>query len=164
MTLTRFPRDLSNISNETYETTGRKLNPVDAHVGGRIRYRRMIIGMSQETMSGKMNLTFQQIQKYEKGANRIGASALFRISKILEVPVGYFFEGLLANSTPSDQPLEPRKPDREPQLRLLMNSREGLDLNTAFAKIGDRKIRRNLIDLIRSLAQNQEASEKNENA
>ncbi len=77
---------------ELYETTGRKPNPVDVHVGSRVRYRRMIIGMSQEKLGEKMNLTFQQIQKYEKGTNRIGASRLFQLSKILEVPVGYFFE------------------------------------------------------------------------
>ncbi len=68
---------------ELYETTGRKPNPVDVHVGSRVRYRRMIIGMSQEKLGEKMNLTFQQIQKYEKGTNRIGASRLFQLSKIL---------------------------------------------------------------------------------
>ena len=78
-----------------------KPNPVDVHVGSRVRYRRMIIGMSQEKLGERMNLTFQQIQKYEKGTNRIGASRLFQLSKILEVPVGYFFEDAFANSVPS---------------------------------------------------------------
>ena len=87
---------------ELYETTGRKPNPVDVHVGSRVRYRRMIIGMSQEKLGEKMNLTFQQIQKYEKGTNRIGASRLFQLSKILEVPVGYFFEDAFANSAPAN--------------------------------------------------------------
>src|SRR5215469_10817031 len=68
-------------SDELYETTGRKPNPVDVHVGSRVRYRRMIIGMSQEKLGEKMNLTFQQIQKYEKGTNRIGASRLFQDRK-----------------------------------------------------------------------------------
>ena len=67
---------------ELYETQGRKPNPVDVHVGSRVRYRRMIVGMSQEKLGEKMNLTFQQIQKYEKGTNRIGASRLFQLSKI----------------------------------------------------------------------------------
>src|SRR5271167_161042 len=84
---------------ELYETSGRKPNPVDIHVGSRVRYRRMIVGMSQEKLGEKMNLTFQQIQKYEKGTNRIGASRLFQLSKILDVAVGYFFEDAFANST-----------------------------------------------------------------
>jgi transcriptional regulator with XRE-family HTH domain len=114
-------------SDELYETTGRKPNPVDVHVGSRVRYRRMIIGMSQEKLGEKMNLTFQQIQKYEKGTNRIGASRLFQLSKILDVPVGYFFD--------------------------FLNSREGLDLNRAFAKIQDPKVRRRVIDLVRALSE-----------
>ena len=71
---------------------GKKPNPIDAHVGSRVRLRRMLLGMSQERLGESMGLTFQQVQKYEKGANRIGASRLFHISKILDVPVGVFFE------------------------------------------------------------------------
>jgi len=71
---------------------GKKPNPIDAHVGSRVRLRRMLLGMSQERLGNSIGLTFQQVQKYEKGANRIGASRLYHISNILDVPVGFFFE------------------------------------------------------------------------
>ncbi|MGO9486330.1 MAG: helix-turn-helix domain-containing protein [Rhodomicrobium sp.] len=138
---------------ELYETPGRKPNPVDVHVGSRVRYRRMIIGMSQEKLGERMNLTFQQIQKYEKGTNRIGASRLFQLSKILEVPVGYFFEDAFANSAPSNPLQGMREPEQEAVLLDFLNSREGLDLNRAFAKIHDPKVRRRVIDLVRALSE-----------
>ena len=135
------------------ECNGRKPNPVDVHVGSRVRYRRTIIGMSQEKLGEKMNLTFQQIQKYEKGTNRIGASRLFQFSKILEVPVGYFFEDAFASSA-SPNPLHGlHEPAQETVLLDFLNSREGLDLNRAFAKIHDPKVRRRVIDLVRSLTE-----------
>jgi len=140
-------------SEELYETTGRKPNPVDIHVGSRVRYRRMIIGMSQEKLGEKMNLTFQQIQKYEKGTNRIGASRLFQLSKILDVPVGYFFEDAFANSAPAHAAAGLAEPEQETFLLDFLNSREGLDLNRAFAKIHDPKVRRRVIDLVRALSE-----------
>ena len=140
-------------SEELYETSGRKPNPVDVHVGSRVRHRRMIIGMSQEKLGEKMNLTFQQIQKYEKGTNRIGASRLFQLSKILDVPVGYFFEDAFANSTPAYAAPGLREPEQEGFLLDFINSREGLDLNRAFSKIQDAKVRRRLIDLVRALSE-----------
>jgi transcriptional regulator with XRE-family HTH domain len=137
---------------DLYETTGRKPNPVDVHVGSRVRYRRMIIGMSQEKLGEKMNLTFQQIQKYEKGTNRIGASRLFQLSRILEVPVGYFFEDAFANAAPTHAMHGLHEPEQEGYLLDFLNSREGLDLNKAFAKIQDAKVRRRVIDLVRALS------------
>ena len=137
---------------DLYETTGRKPNPVDVHVGSRVRYRRMIIGMSQEKLGEKMNLTFQQIQKYEKGTNRIGASRLFQLSRILEVPVGYFFEDAFANAAPAQAMHGLHEPEQEGYLLDFLNSREGLDLNKAFAKIQDPKVRRRVIDLVRALS------------
>ena len=137
---------------DLYETTGRKPNPVDVHVGSRVRYRRMIIGMSQEKLGERMNLTFQQIQKYEKGTNRIGASRLFQLSKILEVPVGYFFEDAFANAAPAQAMQGLHEPEQEGYLLDFLNSREGLDLNKAFAKIQDPKVRRRVIDLVRALS------------
>ena len=137
---------------DLYETQGRKPNPVDVHVGSRVRYRRMIIGMSQEKLGEKMNLTFQQIQKYEKGTNRIGASRLFQLSKILEVPVGYFFEDAFANAAPAQATHGLHEPEQEGYLLDFLNSREGLDLNKAFAKIHDPKVRRRVIDLVRALS------------
>src|SRR5579863_7500014 len=68
-------------------------NPIDKHVGSRVRMRRMMLGMSQEKLGNSLSLTFQQVQKYEKGTNRIGASRLQQISHILQVPVAFFFEG-----------------------------------------------------------------------
>jgi transcriptional regulator with XRE-family HTH domain len=138
---------------EMFETTGRKPNPVDVHVGSRVRYRRMIVGMSQEKLGEKMNLTFQQIQKYEKGTNRIGASRLFQLSKILDVPVGYFFEDAFHNSAPAPALQGMHEPEQEAYLLDFLNSREGLDLNRAFAKIQDPKVRRRVIDLVRALSE-----------
>jgi transcriptional regulator with XRE-family HTH domain len=140
-------------NDEFFETSGRKPNPVDVHVGSRVRYRRMIVGMSQEKLGEKMNLTFQQIQKYEKGTNRIGASRLFQLSKILDVPVGYFFEDAFANSAPSHAIQGLHEPEQEGFLLDFLNSREGLDLNKAFAKIQDPKVRRRVIDLVRALSE-----------
>ena len=149
---------------ELYETQGRKPNPVDVHVGSRVRYRRMIIGMSQEKLGEKMNLTFQQIQKYEKGTNRIGASRLFQLSKILEVPVGYFFEDAFANSAPSHAMPGMREPEQEAVLLDFLNSREGLDLNRAFAKIHDPKVRRRVIDLVRALSEEKPEAKESQTA
>ena len=140
---------ITSSSEELYETTGRKPNPIDVRVGSRVRYRRMIIGMSQEALGAKMNLTFQHIQKYEKGTNRIGASRLFQLSKNLEVPVGYFFEDAFANSAPVNP--APVLPPPDAALIDFLNSREGLDINKAFTKIYDPKVRRRIIDLIRAL-------------
>ena len=129
----------------------RKPNPIDIHVGGRIRLRRMMSGLSQERLGEQMGLTFQQIQKYEKGANRVGASRLFQLAQVLEVPVSYFFDDLeledqrhargFAESKTQDFVLE------------FLNSREGLELNRAFVRIQDPQVRRRVIDLIRSLAE-----------
>src|SRR5436190_11215269 len=79
---------------ETEERGSRRANPVDVHVGSRVRLRRMLLGMSQEKLGEQLGLTFQQIQKYEKGINRIGASRLFDLSQVLAVPVQFFYEEL----------------------------------------------------------------------
>ncbi|MDX2263585.1 MAG: helix-turn-helix transcriptional regulator [Hyphomicrobiales bacterium] len=136
---------------EGYESSGRKPNPVDIHVGSRVRLRRLVIGMSQEKLGEKMNLTFQQIQKYEKGTNRIGASRLFQLSQILEVPMSFFFED--APMRPSAQ-MQPGMAESKTEAFLMdfLNTREGLELNRAFVKVSDPKVRRKIIDLVRSLA------------
>lgn len=128
----------------------RKPNPIDVHVGGRIRLRRMMNGLSQERLGEHMGLTFQQIQKYEKGANRVGASRLFQLAQVLEVPVSYFFDDL---DTGSDQPGLSgfSEPGSQDFVLEFLNSREGLELNRAFVKIQDPEIRRRVIDLVRSL-------------
>ena len=130
---------------------GKKPNPVDTHVGSRVRLRRMLLGMSQERLGDSMGLTFQQVQKYEKGVNRIGASRLFQISKILDVPVQFFFEEaphIGADGSPARGMAEP---DSEAFILEFLNSREGLELNRAFVKIGDAKVRKSVVDLVRAL-------------
>ena len=129
---------------------GKKPNPVDIHVGSRVRLRRMLLGMSQERLGDSMSLTFQQVQKYEKGVNRIGASRLFQISKILDVPVQFFFEEApYAGEAGSPQGMA--EPESEGFILEFLNSREGLELNRAFVKIPDAKVRKGLVDLVRAL-------------
>ncbi len=132
---------------------GKKPNPVDAHVGSRVRLRRMLLGMSQERLGESMGLTFQQVQKYEKGVNRIGASRLFQIAKILDVPVQFFFEE--APHVGGDGGGAARgiaEPDSEAFILEFLNSREGLELNRAFVKIADPKVRKSIVDLVRALS------------
>ncbi len=140
-------------SNEDKSNTNqtRKPNPVDVHVGGRIRLRRMMSGLSQEKLGEHMGLTFQQIQKYEKGANRVGASRLFQLAKVLEVPVSYFFDDLETGDSSDMAPGFAESKSQDFVLEFL-NSREGLELNRAFVKIQDPQVRRRVIDLIRSMA------------
>ena len=131
-------------------------NPVDVHVGSRIRLRRMMIGMSQERLGERLGLTFQQVQKYEKGANRVGASRLFAISRILEVPVEFFFADM-PDSIASGDTAEASKggmaePDETAFVMDFVSSSEGLQLNTAFKKIGSQETRRKIVDLVKTLA------------
>lgn len=125
-------------------------NPVDVHVGSRVRLRRMLVGMSQEKLGESMGLTFQQIQKYEKGANRIGASRLFRLSQVLDVPVQFFFEGMPPSEAGTASGMA--EPDSESFLYEFLNTRDGLELNRAFMKIKDSEQRRSIVELVRSMA------------
>ena len=129
---------------------GKKPNPVDQHVGSRVRLRRMLLGMSQERLGESMGLTFQQVQKYEKGVNRIGASRLFQISEILDVPVQFFFEE--APHSDGRKTLGMAEADSEAFILEFLNSREGLELNRAFVKIADSKVRKSVVDLVRALS------------
>ena len=137
---------------------GKKPNPVDQHVGSRVRLRRMLLGMSQERLGESMGLTFQQVQKYEKGVNRIGASRLFQISKILDVPVQFFFEEAPHIGDDGAPVRGLAEPDSEAFILEFLNSREGLELNRAFVKIGDAKVRKSVVDLVRALSANSSAS------
>ncbi len=132
--------------------SAKKPNPIDTHVGSRVRLRRMLIGMSQERLGEQMGLTFQQIQKYEKGVNRIGASRLLNLSQILDVPVQFFFDG-----APVEGVRVGDKADGESFIYEFVNSREGLELNRAFVRISDAKVRRSVIELVRSLASKRSA-------
>jgi transcriptional regulator with XRE-family HTH domain len=126
----------------------KQANPVDAHVGHRVRLRRMLIGMSQERLGELLGLTFQQVQKYEKGINRIGAGRLFEVAGILGVPVSFFYEDAEANG-PSSGFSEAGEP---PPVMEFLASGEGLQLSLAFMRIKDTKVRRRILDLVRSLS------------
>lgn len=133
------------------ERGSRRPNPVDAHVGTRVRLRRMLLGMSQEKLGEHLGLTFQQVQKYEKGVNRIGASRLFDLSRVLGVPVQFFYDEAPAGLV--DAPLAPGFAERPDETYVVdfLSTREGLELNKAFVKISDARVRRAIVDLVRSL-------------
>ena len=130
-------------------------NPIDVHVGNRVRMRRMLVGMSQEKLGQRLGLTFQQIQKYEKGANRISASRLFQMAQILGVPVQFFFEDLPRQKN-DDAPDGLGEARDQGSIMDFLGSSEGLQLNRQFARIESPAVRRSIIELVRSLA-NQEA-------
>jgi transcriptional regulator with XRE-family HTH domain len=117
-------------------------NSIDVYVGNRVRVRRKTLGMTQNGLAELLGITFQQIQKYEKGTNRIGASRLQRISEILRVPVGFFFEN--GGAGPID--------GQTSELNSFLSSKEGLALNKAFIAIEDPNIRQKLVALAKSLA------------
>jgi len=125
-------------------------NPIDSHVGSRVRLRRMMTGISQEKLGEHLGITFQQIQKYEKGINRIGASRLQSISNVLQVPVSFFFEGAPDPVGAGD--LEGFEENSSEYMIEFLSSTEGLQLNRAFSKIRDGKVRRRIVDLVKSLA------------
>jgi transcriptional regulator with XRE-family HTH domain len=124
-------------------------NPIDRHVGSRVRMRRMMLGMSQEKLGDALDLTFQQVQKYEKGTNRIGASRLQSIAHILQVPVSFFFEGA---PTGVAHPTEMGEAPSPAYLSDFLASSEGLALTKAFMRIKDPKIRRRVVDLVEAIA------------
>ena len=125
-------------------------DPVDVHVGMRLRQRRTLLGMSQEKLAKAFGVSFQQVQKYERGANRISASRLHLLTKILDVPVSYFFEGLPTSVQERPLPAEPEAPDR-------MTSRETLELVRAYYRILDPGVRKRLVDLARALGREEQS-------
>lgn len=128
-------------------------NPIDRHVGSRVRMRRVLIGMSQERLGESLSLTFQQVQKYEKGTNRIGASRLQQIASVLEVPVSFFFDG-----APGETEQRPgfAEPSSSAYVIDFLNSAEGIQLNKAFSRIRNPRIRRRIVDLVASLSEDNE--------
>src|SRR5438128_1446528 len=130
----------------------RRPNPIDIHVGSRVRFRRMLLGISQEKLGEQLGLTFQQIQKYEKGVNRIGASRLYDLSKVLNVPVQFFYEEAPVSPSSSDAASGFAEPTADSYIASFLNSREGVELNKAYARISDLKTRRAILELVRSLA------------
>ncbi|WAP70839.1 helix-turn-helix domain-containing protein [Jiella pelagia] len=135
----------------------KKPNPIDTHVGSRVRLRRTMLGMSQEKLGEALGITFQQVQKYEKGSNRIGASRLQNIADVLKVPVSYFFEDAPGSAATPRGGLEENGTDYVVDF---LSTAEGLQLNRAFVRIADPKVRKRVIDLVRSLADSHDDPQK----
>ena len=121
-------------------------NPVDKYVGSRVRMRRIMLGMSQEKLGEALGLTFQQVQKYEKGTNRVGASRIQQISEILQVPVSFLFEGGPSTIVGAGEGTSPT------YVSDFLATSEGLALTRAFTRITDAKLRRSIVDLVEKIA------------
>ncbi|WP_420393587.1 helix-turn-helix domain-containing protein [Acuticoccus sp.] len=135
-------------------------NPIDVHVGSRLKLRRAVVGMTQEKLGDQLGVTFQQVQKYEKGANRIGASRLQEIAQILTVPVSYFFEdakAAVAAGGHAEREFDYGfAEDQSVAFELSRSSPgEAHALAKAFSRIADARIRRRIIDLVETLADGQ---------
>ncbi len=127
-------------------------NNIDKHVGARLRIRRMSIGMSQERLGEALGLTFQQVQKYEKGTNRIGASRLQQIGQIIGVPPAFFFEDMPV-AIPAGSAQLSLAEDDSGSLMDFLSSAEGLMMTKAFVRIKSSRVRRKIIDLVATLAE-----------
>jgi transcriptional regulator with XRE-family HTH domain len=120
-------------------------NPVDVHVGKRIRMRRMMLNKSQTDLGRICGITFQQIQKYESGANRVSASRLQQFSKLLDVPVSFFFEGMASNAAK-------QKNAPEDLAQQLLSTKDGIELTKAFISIDDKRVRRSIVAIVEEIA------------
>jgi len=130
-----------------------KPHPVDIHVGQRLRLRRTLLGMSQEKLAEAVGLTFQQVQKYERGVNRMGSSRLFEFSRVLDVPISYFFEEMTPETARARSNMEEVPEDlvEEPEMDP-MTKRETLELVRAYYKITDPKVRKRLFEMAKVLS------------
>jgi transcriptional regulator with XRE-family HTH domain len=124
-------------------------NPVDKYVGSRVRMRRIMLGMSQEKLGEALGLTFQQVQKYEKGTNRVGASRIQQISEILQVPVSFLFEGGPSGTPSAGSFSEGTSPA---YVSDFLATSEGLALTRAFTRITDAKLRRSIVEMVEQIA------------
>src|ERR1700754_1209720 len=129
-------------------------NPVDKYVGSRVRMRRIMLGMSQEKLGEPLGLTVQQIQKSEKGTNRVGASRLQQISEVLQVPVSFLFDGGPSGVAASDASAESASPA---YIADFLATSEGLALTRPFTRIPDSKLRRSIVDLVEQIADREAA-------
>ena len=125
----------------------RKPSPVDAHVGARIRLRRKLLGLSQQQLAERLGLTFQQVQKYERGVNRVSASKLYETAQVLQAPVTHFFEGLEGEARAET------KTDGEAAVTAFLMTSEGLELATLFPRIPKGRMRHQVLELVRTLAE-----------
>lgn len=125
-------------------------NPVDVHVGKRVRLRRTLLGMSQEKLGEAIGLTFQQVQKYERGTNRIGSSRLYQLSQVLDIPVSYFFDDLPPDVTGRQATgmadAAPVAYEGDPMVK-----RETLELVRAYYRITDSSIRKRVFELVKAV-------------
>lgn len=135
-----------------------RASPIDAHVGARIRLRRTLMGMSQERLGEALGLTFQQVQKYERGVNRVGASRLFDLSRVLDVPISFFFDDMpepLANMHGNYPTTRAAGGFAEGQEGFgtdeMLNRRETLELVRAYYRINEPSVRKRVFDLIKSM-------------
>jgi transcriptional regulator with XRE-family HTH domain len=128
-------------------------NPVDRHVGLRIRMRRKELGISQERLAEAIGLTFQQVQKYERAANRVSASKLWEMARALSTNIGYFYEGLGDTAEPAGANI-PRD-----TLQDFLLTPEGIELASVFPKIAKGRVRRKILDLVRAMAGEPDAGE-----
>ncbi len=124
-------------------------DPIDVHVGGRVRLRRTLIGINQEKLGAALGLTFQQIQKYERGANRIGSSRLFRISQFLDVPVSFFFDDMPGVVLGGGGV---REPGQAPFEADYFGRRESQELLRNYYRISDAAVRKRLVSLVKAIA------------
>jgi len=134
-------------------------NPVDLHVGARIRLRRRMQGVSQEKLAEALGLTFQQVQKYERGANRVSASKLYEIAAALRAPVSYFFDGL---ADPASETGDQQCASNEQTVHTFLMTAEGLELARLFPGLTRGRVRRRFLDLMRALADVDDADEDHE--
>ena len=134
-------------------TPSGKPNPIDVHVGSRVRLRRTLLGMSQEKLGEALGLTFQQVQKYERGANRVGASRLYDLSRVLDVPVSYFFDDMNDETMAASPRHMVRATEDPPESEeAILAQRETLELVRAYTRIKDPNVRRQVQELARTLA------------
>jgi transcriptional regulator with XRE-family HTH domain len=130
-------------------------NPIDVHVGLQVRLRRKELKISQEKLAEALGLTFQQVQKYERGANRISASKLYEIARALQVPIGWFFEGLAGSGDGATDGAG----GETPFAHSFLTTQEGIDLANLFPKVQRRRVRRRLVDLVRAMVEDESESE-----
>ena len=123
-------------------------DPIDIHVGSRVRLRRTILRMSQEKLADQLGITFQQVQKYENGSNRVGASRLYAIAQILAVEVAYFYEGYEGKVVYDT----PKIAENMENIDQHLKSRETIDLVKSYYGIADKAVRRKVLDMIKSLS------------
>lgn len=128
------------------------LKAIDRAVGGRVRQRRIMMGLSQTALADSVSLTFQQVQKYESGANRISASRLYEFGDVLSVPISYFFDGLSESEGDQVSVVIPEANALLQDFRNLVNKRETLEFIRAYYKIGDPELRKQLVKLVKQAA------------